>query len=253
MNIKSGYLSSAVMACFLGIFGPAQAAEVKPAPAVKTEAQAAKPATAAKPAASAAKSTAATKSVKSPSKSKSAKSSKSTKSAQKPKTVKTAEPVAAPLPVAAPAKAVAAPMPVQAANPYMSGMPANPYQPALRVNPYLAYQIDRPYQPASMADNPLAGMLAQSGLMASLKSKAVTTTGQGGTQMSKLSLGPLPVDIFMLPNQKPTVAFTTPCAQVEKATHGFPVFTAMTNFMYEMAGKINDSNALPMNIEPVCI
>jgi hypothetical protein len=68
-----------------------------------------------------------------------------------------------------------------------------------------------------------------------------------------LSLSPLPVDIYMIPNQKPTVAFTTPCAMVEKATNGFPVFTAMTNFMYTMAGNINESNSLPIIIEPVCV
>jgi hypothetical protein len=70
---------------------------------------------------------------------------------------------------------------------------------------------------------------------------------------SRISLTPLPVDIFLLKNQKPTVAFTTPCIQIEKMTHGFPPILAFENLMLTVIGNVNESELLPIRLEPVCI
>ena len=70
---------------------------------------------------------------------------------------------------------------------------------------------------------------------------------------SKISLTPLPVDIYLLKNQKPTVAFTTPCIQIEKMTNGFPPILAFENLMLTMVDKVNESELLPIRLEPVCI
>lgn len=70
---------------------------------------------------------------------------------------------------------------------------------------------------------------------------------------SRIDFRPLPLQIFMYPGQKPAAVFTTPCIQIERATHGFPPFMAFENFMFEMIGKINDSEVLPVRLEPVCI
>ena len=70
---------------------------------------------------------------------------------------------------------------------------------------------------------------------------------------SKITFAPLPLEIFMQPGQKPAVVFTTPCIQIERMTNGFPPILAFENFMLEMIGKVNDSELLPVRLEPVCI
>jgi hypothetical protein len=70
---------------------------------------------------------------------------------------------------------------------------------------------------------------------------------------SKISLSPLPVDIFLLKDQKPIVAFTTPCIQIERMTNGFPPILAFENFMFTVIGNVNESELLPIRLEPVCI
>lgn len=70
---------------------------------------------------------------------------------------------------------------------------------------------------------------------------------------SKISLSPLPVTIYLMDNQKPTVAFTTPCIMIERMTNGFPLVLAFESFMFEVIGNINESDLLPIKIEPVCI
>jgi hypothetical protein len=70
---------------------------------------------------------------------------------------------------------------------------------------------------------------------------------------SKISFAPLPLEISMQPGQKPAVVFTTPCIQIEKMTHGFPPILAFENFMFDIIGKVNDSELLPIRLEPVCI
>lgn len=232
MHATRNHFSGAVLACCLGAFGLAHAADVKPAAAP----QAATASSAAKPAQSAKTTTKSTKSTKSAKSSKPTKSA-TTKSATAGNTAKTGKTAAAP----ATAKPAAVAMPAQPANPYMARMPANPYLPGQPANPYLAYRSANPPQ-ADLSSHPLMALLPAD-VQKSIKE----------SKTAKLSLSPLPVDFYFLPNQKPTVAFTTPCAQVEKATHGFPVFTAMTNFMYTMAGNINESNSLPIIIEPVCV
>lgn len=70
---------------------------------------------------------------------------------------------------------------------------------------------------------------------------------------SKIDLAPLPVTIYLMDKQKPTVAFTTPCIMIERMTNGFPPVLAFENFMFEVIGNINESDLLPIKIEPVCI
>lgn len=69
---------------------------------------------------------------------------------------------------------------------------------------------------------------------------------------SKISFAPLPLEIYMQPGEKPAVVFSTPCIQIEKMTHGFPPILAFENFMFVMIGKVNDSEVLPVRLEPVC-
>jgi hypothetical protein len=69
----------------------------------------------------------------------------------------------------------------------------------------------------------------------------------------KISLGPLPVDIYLRSKEKPTIAFTTPCIVIEKATHGFPPILAFETFMFQTIGNVNDANFLPARLEPVCV
>jgi hypothetical protein len=70
---------------------------------------------------------------------------------------------------------------------------------------------------------------------------------------SRISFAPLPLEISFQPGQKPAIVFSTPCIQIEKMTNGFPPILAFENFMFEIVGKINDSDLLPIRIEPVCI
>ncbi len=70
---------------------------------------------------------------------------------------------------------------------------------------------------------------------------------------SKIDFAPLPVTIYLMDKQKPTVAFTTPCIMIERLTGGFPPVLAFENFMFEVIGNINESDLLPIKIEPVCI
>jgi len=70
---------------------------------------------------------------------------------------------------------------------------------------------------------------------------------------TKHSLAPLPVEIYNQPGQKPTVAFSTPCIQIEKMTNGFPPILAFETFMFTVIGNVNESNVLPLRLEPVCI
>lgn len=70
---------------------------------------------------------------------------------------------------------------------------------------------------------------------------------------SRIDFAPLPLQFYLHPGQKPVAVFTTPCAQMEKASNGFPPFVAFEQFMFEMIGKVNDSEVLPIRLEPVCI
>jgi hypothetical protein len=70
---------------------------------------------------------------------------------------------------------------------------------------------------------------------------------------SKISFAPLPLEIYTQEGQRPAVVFSTPCIQIEKMTNGFPPILAFENFMLAMIGKVNDSELLPISLEPVCI
>jgi hypothetical protein len=68
----------------------------------------------------------------------------------------------------------------------------------------------------------------------------------------KISLAPLPVDIYLRPKDKPTVAFTTPCMVIGKMSQGFPPIVAFETAAFQMINNVNDSNVLPARLEPVC-
>lgn len=70
---------------------------------------------------------------------------------------------------------------------------------------------------------------------------------------SKVSLSPLPVEIYSQTGQKPIVAFSTPCIQIERMTNGFPPILAFEKFMFEVIGNVNQTEVLPIKLEPVCI
>lgn len=77
--------------------------------------------------------------------------------------------------------------------------------------------------------------------------------GVRASNSGKISLGPLPVHIYLRPKEKPTVAFTTPCIVIEKMTHGFPPILAFETAMFQIIGNVNDSDVLPARLEPVCV
>ena len=72
------------------------------------------------------------------------------------------------------------------------------------------------------------------------------------SKRGKISLAPLPVDIYLRPKERPTVAFTTPCIVIGKMSHGFPPIIAFETAVFQMISNVNDSNVLPANLEPVC-
>ncbi|MGA7181283.1 MAG: hypothetical protein WBX11_17080 [Thiobacillaceae bacterium] len=104
-----------------------------------------------------------------------------------------------------------------------------------------------PEPTAPTASEPTGTESTASGPVASGRSAAQSFPGK------KISLAPLPFVIYLLENQRPTVTFTTPCAQIEKMTYGFPPFVAFENFMFTWIANVNESNLLPLRIEPVCI
>ncbi len=70
---------------------------------------------------------------------------------------------------------------------------------------------------------------------------------------SKLDFAPLPLQIYLQPGERPAVAFSTPCIQIERMTNGFPPVLAFENFMFTVIGNVNESGVLPVRIEPVCV
>jgi len=68
----------------------------------------------------------------------------------------------------------------------------------------------------------------------------------------KISLAPIPVEIFLQPNERPALVVAMPCAMVEKMTFGFPPVTAMETVFFQMVGTMNNTNMMPLRFEPVC-
>jgi hypothetical protein len=115
-----------------------------------------------------------------------------------------------------------------------------------------AQTLPEPTPPGSTAPQPAASEPAASEPVASGSAASGPTVVQSFPG-KKISLAPLPVVIYLLEKQKPTVTFTTPCVQIEKMTNGFPPILAFENFMFTWIGNVNESNVLPVRIEPVCI
>lgn len=146
---------------------------------------------------------------------------------------KVAVPVAAPVVASAMPAAAATVASAQQANPYLANTTSqagyaysNPYLPNQKPNPYLSA--------------PMSSSIAMPALFRTATNKHI-------------SFSPLPLDIYTYPTQRPSIAFTTPCVQIEKATNGFPPILAFESFMFENIGKINASDALPFSLEPVCV
>ncbi len=68
----------------------------------------------------------------------------------------------------------------------------------------------------------------------------------------KISFAPMPVEIFLQPNEKPVMVVAMPCSLVEKMSFGFPPVTLAETFMFQMVGIMNNTNMMPMRFEPVC-
>ncbi|NWG39859.1 MAG: hypothetical protein HXY27_07830 [Hydrogenophilaceae bacterium] len=113
----------------------------------------------------------------------------------------------------------------------------------------LAWAEETPSSVGVAAETPDKGSAASSPPEQTLQIQRQMQAAPG----SKISLAPLPVTIYLMDNQKPTVAFTTPCIMIERMTNGFPPIIAFENFMFEVIGNINESDLLPIKIEPVCI
>lgn len=73
-----------------------------------------------------------------------------------------------------------------------------------------------------------------------------------GLAGKKISLAPMPVEIFLQANERPAMVVAMPCAMVEKMTFGFPPVTAMESMFFQMVGTMNDTNLMPLRFEPVC-
>ena len=73
-----------------------------------------------------------------------------------------------------------------------------------------------------------------------------------GTTIKKISFAPMPVEIFMQPNERPAMVVALPCRLAEKMSFGFPPFAAMETMMFQMVGNMNNTNMMPMRFEPVC-
>ena len=159
---------------------------------------------------------------------------------------------------AAPGIAMASAYPVASttsANPYLRTVSSvssdNPYLPNQPMNPYLAYKLTSPYQPAQ-ASIPFLSALPFGSMPGARNAASGNRAASATGERKHFSLSPLPVDIYMNPGMRPAVAFTTPCVTVAKLTNNFPPIMAMESFMFDNIGRINESEALPFSIEPVC-
>lgn len=241
MNKKQLTLSCAVLACLVGLVGQANANDVTSEKTTKASAKTVKKTTASKTTAS--------------QKAKAAKAPQATKMATTDAAaVKT---VVAPVPAKPVTAVIAAPAPaVQSANPYLTGQNTNPYLADRPANPYLTVQTANPYlaAPVAMPQQQAARPVAVVATTQDARSvqAAAPQMSVNPSARRHITLSPLPVDIYMNPGMKPAVAFTTPCITIAKMTNNFPPIMAFENFMFDIIGKVNASDALPFSIEPVC-
>lgn len=245
MNKKQLILSCVTLAFFAGLASQANAHDVTPGKTVKT----------------------ATKATKTAKKTTAKKTEAADLASATPvvaKDVPVSAVVQQPVPVQQP---VIANVPAKPANPYLSSQSTNPY---LTPNPYLAGQQNTNPYLASRPANP--GLVAQAqtsnvAVPVAMPQQAVQQAARpafaqaalpqqvntGAPGRRHISLSPLPVDIYINPGLRPAVAFSTPCTTIAKMTNNFPPIIAAENFMFSMVGRINESDALPFSIEPVCV
>lgn len=164
------------------------------------------------------------KAVKTSSSSKSAKLSKSTLSASDKKPLAEA---------GVPAQPGNPYLSYQNTNPYLANQPVNPFFASQAANPYLAYRYEKPntVNKAATSDSSVASR-------------------SSGT--SRISFAPMPVTMYLQPNQRPIMAIATPCSAMEKMTGNNPMFKAMEQMAFGMIGNMNEAGFMPMIIEPVC-
>ncbi len=162
-----------------------------------------------------------------------AKSSKTSKTAKSSKAAKIASKTK-------PVTIANAPVAAQSVNPYLANQPVNPFFASQASNPYLAYRYEKPYQ------------LAQASASSATARAATPSVVPQRPAISKISFAPMPVTIYLNPNQKPTMAVSTPCSAMEKVTGNNPMFKAFEQMAFGMIGNVNEAGFMPMIIEPVC-
>ena len=237
MNKKQLILSCVTLAFFAGLASQANAHDVTPGKTVK----------------------AATKATKTAKKT-TAKKTKAVNLA--PATPVVAKDVPASVAAQQPApvqRPVIANVPAQPANPYLISQSSNPYLAGQQnTNPYLANRPANPWLVAQAQTQNVAAPVAMPQQVVQQAARPViaqAASPQASTEASgrrHISLSPLPVDIYMNPGIRPAVAFTTPCIKIAKLTNNFPPLMAFEHLMFDIIGKVNESEALPFSLEPVC-
>lgn len=154
---------------------------------------------------------------------------------------------------------VIANVPAQPTNPYLVSRSSNPYLAGQQnTNPYLANRPANPWLVAQAQTQNVAAPIAmpqqivQQAARPAIAQAATPQVNPPASGRKHISLSPLPVDIYMNPGMRPAVAFSTPCTTIAKLTNNFPPIIAFENFMFTMVGRVNESEALPFSIEPVC-
>lgn len=232
MNKKQLILSCVTLAFFAGLASQANAHDVTPGKTVK----------------------AATKATKTAKKTKAVDLASATPVVAKDVPASVA--VQPPAPVQSP---VIANVPAKPTNPYLISQSSNPYLAGQQnTNPYLANRPANPWLVAQAQTQNVAAPVAMPQQVLQQSARPViaqTAAPQVNTEASgrrHISLSPLPVDIYMNPGIRPAVAFTTPCIKIAKLTNNFPPLMAFENLMFDIIGKVNESEALPFSLEPVC-
>jgi hypothetical protein len=69
--------------------------------------------------------------------------------------------------------------------------------------------------------------------------------------VKKLSFGPFL--IYLAPDTKPTIAFSTPCVLLEKLSGGFPLFALVRTGGFQLIKIANAIPFAPATLELVCV
>lgn len=69
---------------------------------------------------------------------------------------------------------------------------------------------------------------------------------------TRTNFGPLPMEMHSQPGQKTALIMKLPCRMVETMTFGFPPVAFFESVMFQMVGVMNQTNMMPLQMEPVC-